>query len=191
MFSSFVAKRAKLSPEALDERRKAFEIAHDNRKFEIGLFWQRSLFFWGFVGAALVGYGTSYGKNPLFSVAFGLFGFVCSFAWSLANRGSKYWQEYWEGQVNAYQHFATGDIFIDHTPKKSSAWDHLGPRRFSVSKLAMALSDYVLVLWTILIAIALDLLPWWSTFGEILQYALIGGTVCYCVYFAKNSNSED
>jgi len=27
---------------------KYFDVAADVRKFEIGLFWQRSLFFWGF-----------------------------------------------------------------------------------------------------------------------------------------------
>ncbi len=35
---------------------KILEMAVDVRKFEIGLFWQRSLFFWGFIAATFLAY---------------------------------------------------------------------------------------------------------------------------------------
>lgn len=35
---------------------KIFETAADVRKFEIGLFWQRSLFFWGLIAATFLAY---------------------------------------------------------------------------------------------------------------------------------------
>jgi len=41
---------------ATDEEKKILELAADVQKFEIGLFWHRSLFFWGFIGAAFVAY---------------------------------------------------------------------------------------------------------------------------------------
>ena len=40
-----------------EQKKKILEYAADVRKFEISLFWQRSLFFWGFIGAAFVAYG--------------------------------------------------------------------------------------------------------------------------------------
>lgn len=79
-------------------------LAADVRKFEIDLFWRRSLFFWGFIGAALVAYGVMIresDKSLPFAIA--CFGFVCSIAWTLANRGSKYWQEAWEQKVESVQ----------------------------------------------------------------------------------------
>ena len=42
---------------------KALEMAADVRKFEIGLFWQRSLVFWGFIAAAFVAYA-ALAKEP-------------------------------------------------------------------------------------------------------------------------------
>ena len=78
---------------------KYFDVAADVRKFEIGLVWQRSLFFWGFIGAAFVAYsdmgGTDHADHNG-QIVVACFGFVCSFAWTLLNRGSKYWQEAWE-----------------------------------------------------------------------------------------------
>ena len=41
-----------------DEAKKLAELqlASDIRKFEIGLFWQRSLFFWGLIAATFLAY---------------------------------------------------------------------------------------------------------------------------------------
>ncbi len=38
---------------------KALELISDIRKFEIGLFWSRSLFFWGFIAIAITAYGAA------------------------------------------------------------------------------------------------------------------------------------
>ena len=37
-----------------EQKKKILEIAAEIRKFEIEKFWQRSIFFWGFIGAAFV-----------------------------------------------------------------------------------------------------------------------------------------
>ena len=69
----------------------------DTRKFEIDLFWKRSLFFLGFISAAFIGFGALYKKDaPELALLLACFGLVCSVAWTLANRGSKYWQENWQ-----------------------------------------------------------------------------------------------
>ena len=90
---------------------KIFEHASDIRKFEIGLFWQRSLFFWGFIAAAFVAYAAIADATPPDTdllLAIAAFGFVCSVAWALANRGSKYWQESWEAKLETFENDVLG-----------------------------------------------------------------------------------
>ena len=192
LFDAFVAVRAKEMPD-IESLKKAFDVAHENRKLEIGLFWQRSLFFWGFVASALVGYSAAYGKNTILSTVLALFGFVCSVVWASGNRGSKYWQEYWENKVNFYQHYTTGNIFYDRTPHHPRIWENYAPRRISVSKLTMALSDYMVFLWLVLclITVAKQLvnIPSWAyEYGAV---AIVLATLIYCSAFLWHSKSED
>lgn len=192
LFDAYIAKRAFVIPE-IESHKKAFDIAHENRKLEISLFWQRSLFFWGFVASALVGYGAAYGKSTILSSFLALFGFVCSVVWTSGNRGSKYWQQYWEKKVNFYQHYTTGNIFYDRIPHHPRIWENYAPRRISVSKLTMALSDYMVILWFILCVITvfkpLFTIPAWVyEYGPIF---LLFCTLLYCSVFLWNSRSED
>lgn len=192
LFDAFVAKRAKEMPD-IEYLKKAFDVAHENRKLEIGLFWQRSLFFWGFVASALVGYATTYGKSTILSTFLALFGFVCSVVWASGNRGSKYWQEYWENKVNFYQHYTTGNIFYDRTPHHPRIWENYAARRISVSKLTMALSDYMAFLWLVLCLITvgrplINISSWVYEYGAV---AILLLTLLYCSAFLWHSKSED
>ena len=74
-------------------KNKKYDVALVTRNFEIELFWKRSLFFWGGIASAFVGYATLVKDKPSLAILIACFGFVCSVAWSLVNRGSKYWQE--------------------------------------------------------------------------------------------------
>lgn len=129
---------------------KAFEIAVATRNFEIGLFWQRSLFFWGFIGAAFIGHAALRDANSNLSLVLACFGLVCSVAWSLVNRGSKYWQESWESKVDRTEDLVTGPLFkVEESPQDKGRW--LSSRRYSVSKVTIALADYVVFVWIALI----------------------------------------
>src|ERR1035441_7663249 len=89
-----------VSKTSIEQKTKILEYAADVRKFEVERFWQRSIFFWGFIAAAFVAYAQSAGKGDLaFLIA--CFGLVCSIAWTLQNRGSKYWYEAWEKKVES------------------------------------------------------------------------------------------
>lgn len=126
--------------------KQRFQVSLETRKFEIDLFWKRSLFFWGFIASAFVGFTMLYEKHIGLSIVIAGFGMVCSFAWTMANRGSKYWQENWETKVGKFEDDITGPLFKVHEPvQKKDIW--LQARRYSVSKLAIALSDYVFLLW--------------------------------------------
>lgn len=190
LFSAFVAKRLPSLPNA-ETMKMAFEIAHENRKLEIQLFWQRSLFFWGFVAAALVGYGASYGKQGGLEIVFALFGLVCSVVWSSGNRGSKYWQEYWEEKVNLFQHYVSGNIFYDRSPKAPSLIDFFAPRRMSVSKLTMALSDYSVFLWLLLCGHSILKGSSGVELSPLGIEILTAITLLYCLWFLHKSKSED
>lgn len=192
LFAAFVATRAEALPNS-EQMKEAFAIAHDNRKLEIQLFWQRSLFFWGFVAAALVGYGTAYRQAPGMTILLALFGLVCSVVWSAGNRGSKYWQEYWEQKVTFFQHYVTGNIFYDREPKRAKFRDVYAARRNSVSKLTMGLSDFSVGLWLLLLthslARRLDIKLFVSVEIGALIVALC--TLIYCLVLVRGSKSED
>jgi hypothetical protein len=51
------------------QKEKILELAADTRKFEIERFWHRSLFFWGFITAAMVAYGASRQNHHLQALA--------------------------------------------------------------------------------------------------------------------------
>lgn len=130
---------------------KRFEVAIQIRNFEIELFWKRSIFFWGFIASAFVGYAALRNSSPDLAVLIACFGMVCSCAWTLLNRGSKYWQESWETKVERFEPGVTGKLFSEEEPIQEQKGCWLRARKFSVSKLAIALSDYVFLLWLSLV----------------------------------------
>lgn len=190
LFTAFTAVRGEEIPNQ-EEITKAFDIAHENRKLEIQLFWQRSLFFWGFVAAALIGYVGALKENAHLTIVFALFGLVCSIVWSQGNRGSKYWQEYWEKKVNFYQHHSTGNIFYDRKPTIPRLWEMFEGRRISVSKLTMALSDFTVFLWCVLALNSLVDARIESEYYQPIGVVLALATLCYCLFFLRMAKSED
>ena len=99
---------------------KRLEYAEQIRRFEIELYWKRSAYFWAFIALAFAGYGAiqvniAGAKRPdvLENLDFLLanVGFVASAAWFLVNRGSKYWLEHWETQVEEAENCVTGPLY--------------------------------------------------------------------------------
>lgn len=123
-----------------------FSAALNARRDEIELFWKRSLFFWGFIAAALVALATSYHDHPRLALGVTVFGTVCSLCWTLANRGSRRWHVHWEKMVQVEQKPIIGDLFgIRAKGEQGDFW--LQARPYSVGKLTIALSDFVLCFW--------------------------------------------
>jgi len=131
---------------ASEELKKKYDVALATRNFEIELFWKRSVFFWGFIASAFIGYATVIKSSPSLALLIACFGLVCSVAWSLVNRGSKYWQENWETIVAEIEDDVTGSLFKKRgEQKKKGFW--LSSRKFSVSKVTIALSDFTVIIW--------------------------------------------
>jgi hypothetical protein len=174
MSSENLLDASKTTPE---QKAEILRYAAETRKFEIEKFWQRSLFFWGFIGAAFVAYAALYdkGKN-LLPLLIACFGPVCSVAWTLQNRGSKYWQEAWEQKVVAVEREVLGvPLFSNLEPvQKKGFW---GAARFSVSKLAIALSDFTILIWIALGALAL---PFPATLqSACMPFVVVSVTLVY------------
>lgn len=126
------------------------KYAADLRKFEIERFWTRSIIFWGFISATLVAFGVAKDFPRLQTLA-AYYGLLCSIAWSLQNRGSKYWHESWEQKVEAVQIKVLGtDLFSNKEPikmRKGLFGPWLQARRYSSSRLLMILSDASCLVW--------------------------------------------
>jgi len=123
-----------------------FRLINDTRKFEISLFWQRAIFFGGFISIIFVGYYTI--KDVLLRFLLSVFGILCSFFWTLANKGSKFWQENWEGHIENNDVLRKKEIFTTTFRKKKKGI--LGAKQFSPSKISIALSIYITLLWLFL-----------------------------------------
>lgn len=135
-------------------KEKAFEIALENRKFEIELYWKRAKYFFdAFLalggGSILISVlQTSKAINlPLpifFAILFAVecIGLVCAVAWKLVNKGSKYWQENWEQYVDALGEDIVGPLFKHPIEPESN-----GLKRYSVSNINLHLSRYIVRLW--------------------------------------------
>lgn len=126
-------------------------LAVEARQHEIGLFWRRALFFWGFIGSAFIALTVTYSDHPFLAIAVSCFGLLCSVCWSLVNRGSKYWQEAWEAKVAREEEKSIGILF-EEIEKEQNKGCWLSGKRFSVSRLAIALSDFVAILWLSMLA---------------------------------------
>jgi hypothetical protein len=153
-----------------DEKKlKTLEIADEVRRFEIGLFWTRSLFFWGFSATALAAYGGAlHAKATGFQFGAGCVGLVCATAWTLVNRGSKYWQENWERKADLAQVPIQLSVELFAAPERQPAiregwlWR---AKHFSVSGATIAFSDFTVLVWLGLILAATPLrvcIPLWA-----------------------------
>lgn len=134
---------------------EALKLSIENRAFEIELLWKRTTIFWGVIAALFVAVG--YVKENVdeeFAFLLSLVGIVFSWIWTLANRGSKAWQESWE--IKAAFLFnelygkdtRTKDIFYRAEKKQEECYRKiLNAQKFSLSRLLISLSDFSLICW--------------------------------------------
>jgi hypothetical protein len=123
----------------------------DTRKFEIENFWKRAGFFWGTLSILFAAYNGIKIENKYLALL-ALVGFVFSVVFSLSLRGSKYWQENWEHLSSKYEKLLNIKLFRWEAIKTIDEENEgdlplLKPRRISVSKLVMILSDFLVFIW--------------------------------------------
>ena len=151
-------KKQFLQPESKSKPspKPALETALDIRKFEIDLYWKRATYSWAFIAASFTGYiavTTQKTPNILLESLFACLGLIFSLSWFLVNKGSKYWQENWEMHVDLLEDTSIGPLYKTtcHNPYQSGKPTFLnklfGPRRYSVTRINIAISFFVSLVW--------------------------------------------
>lgn len=93
-----------------DKRRvNALKRAHELRAFEIDLYWKRATYVWAFQGAAFAALALSIRNEEMVTVV-SAFGAITAYAALLTARGSKFWQENWEGHVDQLEEHEQGRL---------------------------------------------------------------------------------
>jgi hypothetical protein len=132
-----------------------FKLAVQSRNLELKLFWQRSLFFAGFIAAIFIALysvdaNSLLADNKIFTKGLLLIlGAFFSLSWCLANRGSKYWYEAWEQKVDLIEKECGAEMFGEWMKPQRKFFLYTS-RLYSVSKLTIFLSDLVFVSWFLL-----------------------------------------
>ena len=137
------------------KKEKAFEKAHDIRKFEIELYWKRTTYFWAFIAASFAGYfailtskSISFQEQYLFLIE--SIGFVFSLGWFFVNRASKHWQLNWEKVIDSLEDDITGPLMKNHINNQNSFWSLTLSYRFSVSRINQIISCFITLIWFLL-----------------------------------------
>lgn len=137
------------------KKEKAFEKAHDIRKFEIELYWKRTTYFWAFIAASFAGYfailtskSISFQEQYLFLIE--SIGFVFSLGCFFVNRASKHWQLNWEKVIDSLEDDITGPLMKNHINNHNSFWSLTLSYRFSVSRINQIISCFITLIWFLL-----------------------------------------
>jgi len=145
-----------------DKLYNAFEKAHEIRKFEIELYWKRTAYFWTLIAAIFAGYflllTTEENKLPhkeLYLMIISSIGLVFSYAWFLAAKGSKFWQENWECHLDMLENEITGPLYKTVLKIKKDYNKITSSEAFSVSKINQWIAMFVIIIWLALTSLPL------------------------------------
>lgn len=158
--------RFNLSGKKDDSLLIAFEKINDIRKFEIELYWKRTAYFWALIAMVFAAYFSfiSIGKTieyrRIYLTLISSMGMVLTFAWLLANKGSKFWQENWENHLDLIEDKITGPLYktILQRPEKEDAINLKSegvrksdfitkPKAHSVSKINQLVGAFLFIIW--------------------------------------------
>lgn len=155
-YYSYFREKEEIVEKKLDKNsiEEALKIALDTRKFEIELYWKRANYFWLFIASIFVGYYSTLKTNdPLNfeNIAIALLGYITSVCWLCVNRGSKFWQENWERNIELLSRKMGYPIFGLIACGKYSATDFKSKYPYSVSKVNQFVNCIVVLFWTIIV----------------------------------------
>ena len=133
----------------LEQLRKEYlQIAMDERKLEIEMYWKRAQYFWALIAVAFGGYFTASSGHvhslwKHFVIA--CLGLAFSVAWYCVNVGSAHWEKLWLNEVRRLEDKWQGP----HIRIKSSL-----NRSYSAKKINELLSLFVICVWGLFVIYA-------------------------------------
>lgn len=96
-------------------RKAALDRAHEIRQFEIELYWKRANYFWLLQAAVFAAVGLTWKSDTSFPIILPIWlsslGFVTSYSGWLATKGSKFWQQNWEHQIDMLEAEFEGNLY--------------------------------------------------------------------------------
>ena len=133
----------------------ALKEAHEIRQFEIRLYWQRNLFFWGFIltfFASFVALLTNENQKDFIWALLGiaLIGLFTSIAWFYIEKGSGTWQKNWELHIDFLEDHITGKLHKTMLGEEGQF--------FSLATILRHFIFSVGVVWFILLMVAVSML---------------------------------
>ena len=152
-------------PSSADGATRDIDVALKNREFEIQLFWQRANYFLVLITA--LGIGVFSIDEAFLGFLISVFGVVVCRLWFRTNLGSRFWQVFWENEVeslspqyniNSFQK-STSEIRaemkekISHSEKRSAfrKWvDRRVLEKPSVTHSMISLSFFAMLFWGVL-----------------------------------------
>ncbi len=130
---------------------KAFELAHDIRKFEIDLLWKRAGYFWLLLAALATSLGivvssgrTGFEHRDEIALVISCAGSVVALGWWLANHASRQWQKNWEYQVDVLEDAVVGPLYKTRLRAANDPQQH-----GSVSAIGVWLASYFFILFAL------------------------------------------
>lgn len=159
------------------EQKNTLERAWRARDFEIQLYWQRTLYFWGFITLSFFAYENADGVEKLLSIIAGL---TFSFLWFYVNKASKFWQENWECHIDCLESEIEGNLYKTVLKKTNSQYHPLAATPFSVSKINQCASLLVVMIWIVLAYKHTDLPE--LTPPKSLEFWIMG-VILFCLIF--------
>lgn len=134
-------------------------LAIEQRKFSIELYWKRANYFWLFVAAIFVAYirtlpkkdTPNYTEMEWVNLIVCLVGVICSIGWYMTNRGSKYWQENWEAHIKCISKKLDCSIFETYMNPQKTFKDVLSYYPYSFTKVNLILNMVFVLTWFLLL----------------------------------------
>ncbi len=162
-------------------RDKAFQVAIENRRFEIELYWKRATYFWTLIAAVFIGYFALQGNeskgSQFASFVISCIGLMFSLAWYLISRASAYWHANWDAHVHQLEDELVGPLQKAKIDNNAfNLRDITSPYHFSGTKIHAVTSLYIIFVWSFLLIESVSVYSGWTepfTYFNMLSFGLI------------------
>ena len=100
--------------ELFPDKKTALDVAREERKFQIELYWRKITYYWALLAAIFIGFfslpDSDLAEVKLYSVVVSALGLIISIAWYFMNRSAAYWHYNWDAHVHELEEHEVGPL---------------------------------------------------------------------------------